>query len=85
MSELLPVAALLPESITPYLVMMLAGFVIGIWGHAMDSRIVVAIGIALVFLATALLPLALNLFSDEPAPPGPRVPQISLVQPPEPG
>jgi hypothetical protein len=75
-------ASILPDSLGPYLIMMLAGFVIGIYGHAMKSRLVVAIGIALVFLATALLPLALNLLSDEPAPPGPRVPQISLVTPP---
>lgn len=72
-------ASILPNSLNPYLVMMLAGFAIGIYGHAMKSRLVVAIGIALVFLATALLPLALNIFSDEPAPPGPRVPQISSV------
>jgi hypothetical protein len=72
------------ESLTPFLVVMLAGFVIGIWGHAMKSRLVVAIGITLVFLATALLPLVLVLFSDEPPPPGPRVPDISLVAPPGP-
>lgn len=76
-----PLIAALPDSITPYLVMMIAGFVIGIWGHGMKSRVVVALGIALIFLATALLPLALNLFSEEPAPPGP-VPEISLVEPP---
>jgi hypothetical protein len=60
---------------------MLAGFVIGIYGHAMKSRLVVAIGILLVFLATALLPIALNIFSDDPAPPGPRIPEAVVVPP----
>jgi len=75
------VAALLPESLTPYLVMMVAGFVIGAWGHGMKSKWVVAFGILLIFLATALLPLALVVFSDDPPPPGPKVPEISLVSP----
>jgi hypothetical protein len=74
-------ASILPESLTPYLIMMGAGFVIGIWGHGMKSRWVVAFGILLIFLATALLPLALVVLSDEPPPPGPKVPQISLVAP----
>jgi hypothetical protein len=75
------VASFLPESLTPYLVMMLAGFVIGAWGHGMKSRWVVAFGILLIFLATALLPLALAVFSDEPPSPGPKVPRVSLVSP----
>jgi hypothetical protein len=75
------VASVLPESLTPYLVMMVAGFVIGAWGHGMKSRWVVAFGILLIFLATALLPLALVVLSDEPAPPGPKVPQVQLAPP----
>ena len=81
MPEATLVASFLPESLTPYLVMMVVGFVIGIYGHAMKSRFVVALGILLIFLATALLPLALVIFSDDPEPPGPRVPQISLAGP----
>ena len=72
----------MPESLTPYLVIMIAGFAIGIYGHAMKSRLVVAIGILLIFLATALLPLALNIFSDEPQPPGPRVPEARVAESP---
>jgi hypothetical protein len=72
-----------PESITPYLITMVAGFAIGIYGHAAKSRLIVAIGILLVFLATALIPIALNIFSDDPPPPGPRVPE-ALVAPPVP-
>jgi hypothetical protein len=75
------VAAALPESLTPYLVMMGAGFLIGAWGHGMKSRWVVAFGIILIFLATALLPIALVLLNEEPAPPGPKVPDISVVWP----
>ena len=70
-----------PESITPYLVTMLAGFAIAIYGHALKSRLVVAIGILLIFLATALLPIALSIFSDDPAPPGPRVPEAVVAPP----
>jgi hypothetical protein len=72
-----------PESITPYLITMVAGFAIGIYGHAAKSRLMVAIGILLVFLATALIPIALNIFSDDPPPPGPRVPE-AVVAPPTP-
>jgi hypothetical protein len=72
-----------PESITPYLITMVAGFAIGIYGHAAKSRLIVAIGILLVFLATALIPIALNIFSDDPPPPGPRVPE-AVVAPPTP-
>jgi hypothetical protein len=68
-----------PESLTPYLVTMLAGFVIGIYGHAAKSRLIVAIGILLVFLATALIPIALTIFSEDPAPPGPRVPEAVVA------
>jgi hypothetical protein len=75
------VAVALPESLTPYLVMMGAGFLIGAWGHGMKSRWVVAFGIILIFLATALLPVALVLLNEEPAPPGPKVPDISVVWP----
>ena len=72
----------MPDSLTPYLVMMVAGFVIGIYGHAAKSRLLVAMGVLLIFLATALLPLALNIFSDEPPAPGPRVPEVRLAVPP---
>jgi hypothetical protein len=58
---------------------MVAGFVIGIYGHAAKSRLIVAIGILLVFLATALIPIALNIFSDDPPPPGPRVPEAVVA------
>ena len=63
-----PLTAFLPESGTPYFVMMVAGFIIGAWGHGMKSRVVVALGIALIFLATLLLPLATVITNDDPLP-----------------
>jgi hypothetical protein len=70
----MPVAGILPESIGPYVSLMMAGFLIGIFGHLSRSRWLVALGIILVFLAAAGFPLALNVFSDQPEPPGQPLP-----------
>lgn len=67
-------AALLPESIEPYLALMAAGFLLGAYGHLIRSRWVVAVGVIMIFLATLLFPIALQLFAEEPPPPGPQVP-----------
>ena len=72
--------ALLPESIGPYVGLMIGGFVIAIYGHLARARWLVAIGIIMIFLATLLFPLALQFFADEPPPPGPKVP-IAIVAP----
>jgi hypothetical protein len=45
----------------PYVALMLAGFVIGVFGHIVRAKTLVALGIGLIFLATFLLPLAANL------------------------
>ena len=63
----MPIADLLPETISPYLILMLAGFVVGTAGHLYKSKLVVAIGIAMIFLATLLLPLALVATEEEPS------------------
>jgi hypothetical protein len=65
-------AAVLPDDDTPYLVLMVAGFIVGILGHVFRVRLMVAVGIAMIFLATLLLPIALNLLGDreEPSVPG---------------
>ena len=68
-------AAILPESIGPYVSLMIAGFSIAVFGHLSRSRWLIALGIILVFLAAAAFPLALNVFSDRPEPPGQQVPQ----------
>jgi hypothetical protein len=44
----------------PFVVMMGAGFVIAVAGHVVRARSLVALGIGLIFLATFLLPLLLN-------------------------
>ena len=74
----LSVAVMLPDSIGPYIGLMIAGFAVAILGHIGRSRWLVAIGVTMILLATMLFPLALQLFSDEPPPPGPRVPLAVL-------
>jgi hypothetical protein len=64
-------AGILPHSVGPYVSLMMAGFLIAVVGHLSRSRWLIALGIILVFLAAAGLPLALNAFSDTPEPPGP--------------
>lgn len=74
----LAAGALLPDTIEPYLILMGLGFLVAMWGHGMRSRWVVAVGLIMVFLAVLLFPLALQLFSEEPPPPGPKVPLAVL-------
>jgi hypothetical protein len=45
---------------TPFVVMMVAGFVIGVVGHVVRAKALVALGIGLIFLATFVLPLVTN-------------------------
>ncbi len=42
----------------PYIALMGLGFVVGTIGHVIKSRTAVIAGVAMVFLATVLLPLA---------------------------
>ena len=70
--SLLSAGALLPDTIEPYLALMLGGFVVAIFGHLARSRWLVAIGMIMILLATLLFPLALQFFADEPPPPGPQ-------------
>ena len=72
----MPPAALLPESIDPYVGLMLAGFVLAIVGHLGRARWLVAVGVIMIFLAALLFPIAVQLLSQEPPPPGPRVPPV---------
>jgi hypothetical protein len=67
-------ASILPESVGPYLVLMVAGFLIGGYGHLARLRWLVALGIILIFMATLIFPLANVLTRDEPPPPGPEAP-----------
>jgi hypothetical protein len=45
---------------TPFVVLMVLGFLIGTAGHVYRSRPAIATGIGLIFIATLLLPLALD-------------------------
>ena len=55
---LLPLAALLPHTPTPYLVLIIAGFAVGILGHLAGARWLVAAGVILIALGALLLPFA---------------------------
>jgi hypothetical protein len=64
-----PLVALLPHSPTPYIALMLAGFVVGILGHLSRARWLVAAGVILIFLGALLFPLLANVTTEErPAP-----------------
>jgi hypothetical protein len=63
----LPLAALLPHSIGPYIAVMLSGFAIGILGYGSSTKWLVAAGVILVFLGAFLFPLALTVSTETPA------------------
>ena len=67
----MPLAGILPQTTDPYVALMVLGFVIGVLGHLSRSKWLVAVGIALIFLAALAFPLVLNLQGDKPEPPGP--------------
>jgi hypothetical protein len=69
-----PLADLLPHTISPYITLMIVGFFVGTFGHMSRTRWLVGVGIAMIFLATLLLPLAVIATEDEP--PGPSSPDI---------
>lgn len=55
-----------PFPIAPelFVVLMLAGLLVGIAGHVVKSKATVAVGIGMVFLATILLPFATNVLKS---------------------
>lgn len=65
--ELLELRALLAQgdsfrtSPDPFIALMIGGFAIGVFGYLAGSRLIVAVGVAMIFLATLLIPLALNI------------------------
>jgi F0F1-type ATP synthase assembly protein I len=50
---------------TPFIVLMIMGFVIGVIGHIVRAKGLVALGIGMVFLATFLLPLVTNVLKSQ--------------------
>lgn len=65
----LPLAELFPRSPGPYVALMLIGFAIGILGHLSRTRLLVAVGVILIFLGALLFPLAANLTTENRPPP----------------
>ena len=53
--------AVFDPSPLPFIALMGLGFVVGVAGHVYGSRTAIATGIAMIFLATLLLPLGLYL------------------------
>ena len=50
---------------TPFVVLMVVGFVIGVIGHIIRAKGLVALGIGMIFLATFLLPLITNVVKSQ--------------------
>ena len=50
---------------TPFIVLMVAGFVIGVFGHITKIKGLIALGIGMIFLATFLLPLITNVVKSQ--------------------
>jgi hypothetical protein len=48
-----------PTNPTPYLLLMLLGFVVGAIGHLVRSRVLVVIGVLAIFMGTVLLPIGI--------------------------
>jgi hypothetical protein len=63
-----PLAALLPHSPGPYIALVLIGFVVGILGHLSGARILVGVGVILIFLGALLFPLVINVTTENPPP-----------------
>ena len=64
-----PLADLLPQALGPYLGLMIAGFLVGWYGHALRSNWLIALGIVLILAAVVLLQVAIS-SEDGRVPPG---------------
>jgi hypothetical protein len=54
-----PAAELLPTTLGPYLAVLIAGFLIGWYGHGARRTWLIALGIALILLSVVLLQVAI--------------------------
>jgi hypothetical protein len=61
LEALLELASSFRTSPKPFIALMGAGFAVGIFGYLYGSRFIVAIGIAMIFCATLVIPLLLNI------------------------
>jgi hypothetical protein len=64
--------ALLPHAVKPYMGLMILGFGVGILGHIGKNKVMVGIGITMIFLACVLLPLAIIASNPTPEQPAPN-------------
>ena len=58
-------AEVLPRSLGPYLALTFIGFVVGVAGHIVRSRWLVAIGVMLIFCGTLLFPALANIIEED--------------------
>ena len=65
----LPLADLLPHSPGPYIALMIVGFAIGILGHLMRVKWLIAAGVVLIFLGALLFPFLANVTTENRPPP----------------
>jgi hypothetical protein len=59
---LTPIGDSFQTSPDPFIALLIAGFAVGVFGYLAGSRFFVAIGVALVFLATLIIPLVLSVY-----------------------
>jgi hypothetical protein len=50
---------------TPFVILMVMGFVVAVFGHIVRAKGLVALGIGMIFLATFLLPLLTNVLKSQ--------------------
>ena len=73
-NDVMLLAGILPQSVGPYVSLMMAGFLIAVVGHLSRSRWLIALGIILVFLAATAFPLALTCSATSQRPRARRCP-----------
>ncbi len=54
----------------PYIVGLFAGFLLGAYGHAAKSRVLVAVGIIMILVVLVLFQIAIQNVGPETPPPG---------------
>ena len=54
----------------PYVGLLIIGFLVGGWGHGMKSKLVIALGIAIIILAIVLFQIEILNTSPDKVPPG---------------
>ena len=59
-------ASFLPGSTGPYLALLIAGFVVGAYGHVAKLRWLVVFGILLILAATVMFQVALQTLPNPP-------------------